>query len=194
MFGAFARVTSPVDKTGELAKRLKELSGKQVYIGIPEGSENNRPTVSGDITNAELLYIHTHGVRRKEMREEMNPKIEGGMKYSKAYQLWIQTHGSPLWHSPPRPVIEPAIQYHKDIIAKQLRKVLEAVLNGGNADQELQKVGMLGQNIVRDWFTNPANGWPSNAESTVQMKGSDRPLINQGELRKSITYVVKEGE
>jgi hypothetical protein len=194
MFGAFARVVSPIDRTSDLAKQLKNLSGKQVYIGIPEGSENNRATVGGDITNAELLYIHTHGVRRKAMREEMNPKIEAGMKYSKAYQLFIQSNGSPLWHSPPRPVIEPAIQFHKDIIAKQLRKVLEVALNGGNPDQELHKVGMLGQNIVRDWFTNPSNGWPANAESTVQMKGSDRPLIDQGELRKSITYVIKEGE
>ncbi|MGO4496418.1 hypothetical protein AB4114_11030 [Paenibacillus sp. 2RAB27] len=194
MFAGFARVLSPIDNTSDLSKRLKELAGKQVYVGVPEGSENNRPTVSGDITNAELLYIHTHGVRRKAMRDEMNPKVEAGMKYSKAYQMYLQTHGSPLWHSPPRPVIEPAIQYNKDIIAKQLRKVLEAVLNGQNPDQELHKVGLLGQNVVRDWFTNPSNGWAANAESTVQMKGSDRPLINQGELRKSITYVIKEGE
>ena len=53
---------------------------------------------------------------------------------------------------------------------------------------------MQGQNIARDWFTNPANNWAANSEDTVKKKGSDRPLIDTSELRKSITYVVKDGE
>lgn len=192
MFNAFAKVTTGVDKTNELKRILDDLARKQVYVGIPEGSDNTRPG-GGEITNSELLYIHTHGVRQKEMRDEMNPKVESGqMTYSKAYQLWLQTHGSPLWKSPPRPVIEPAITYHKDIIGKQMKKVAAVALNGQDPTQELQKAGQLGQNIARDWFTNPANGWPENSPITVDRKGSDRPLINTGELRKAIIWVVMD--
>lgn len=201
MFSGFAKVMPGVDNTADLKKSLEELAGKQVYVGIPEGSDNDRAAAagnqesSGGITNAELLYIHTHGVRKQEMRDEMNPKVESGeMPYSKAYQMWLHTHGSPLWQSPPRPVIEPAIEKNKDVIAKQLRKVADAALDGQNPNAELEKAGMLGQNIARDWFTNPENNWPPNSPRTVDQKGSDQPLIDSGELRKSIIYVVKEGD
>lgn len=53
----------------------------------------------------------------------------------------------------------------------------------------LRKAGMLGQNVVRRYFVED-NGWPPNAPSTIAQKGSDRPLIDTGELRKSVAYVV----
>ncbi|WNF07263.1 hypothetical protein [Brevibacillus borstelensis] len=192
MFNAFAQVTTGIDKTNDIKKMLDSLARKQVYVGIPEGSE--RPDEKGQpITNAQLLYIHTQGVRKKVMRDEMNPKVESGeMSYSKAYQMWLQTQGSPLWQSPPRPVLEPAIEHNKEALAGQLKKVMEAALNGQNPEPELHKAGLMGQNFARDWFTNPANGWAPNSPKTVERKGSDRPMINTSELRKSITYVISE--
>lgn len=198
MFNAFAKVTTGIDKTNEVAKILADLAKKQVYIGIPEGSDNDRAAAAGshsDITNAELLYIHTHGIRQKEMRDEMNPKVESGaMTYSKAFILWLHTHGSPLWKSPPRPVIEPALEHNKDAIAKQLQKVASAALDGQDPIPELEKAGMLGQNFSREWFTNPANKWAPNSPITAKRKGSDRPLIDTDELRKSIIYVIEDGK
>lgn len=192
MFSALSKVTTGVDKTNEIKKLLDGLARKQVFVGIPEGGERVEEPGQA-ITNAQLLYVHTHGVRQKAMRDEMNPKVESGeMTYSKAYELWLQTHGSPLWHSPPRPVLEPAIEHNKEAIAKQLRRVSEVALEGGDPTPELHKAGMMGQNFARDWFTNPANGWPPNSPATVKRKGSDKPLIDTGELRKAITYVVKE--
>jgi len=192
LFSAFSQVTTGMDRTNEVKKSLEALARKQVLIGIPDGSD--RPEEKGQpITNAQLLYAHTHGIRQKSMREEMNPKVESGeMTYSQAYQMWLQTHGSPLWHSPPRPVLEPAIEHHKDEIAMQLRRVLDVALNGGDPEPELHKAGMMGQNFARDWFTNPANGWPPNSPRTIEKKGSDRPMVNTSELRKSITYVMRE--
>ncbi|QDX92064.1 hypothetical protein EEL30_06590 [Brevibacillus laterosporus] len=191
MFSAFAKVTTGVDKTDELKKILDGLAKKQVYVGIPEGGE--RPEEQGQpITNAQLLYAHTHGIRQKAMRDEMNPKVESGeMTYSKAYQMWIQTHGSPLWRSPPRPVLEPAIEHNKEALSNQLRKVSEVALDGGDPEPELHKAGLMGQNFAREWFTNPENGWPPNSPITEERKGSDKPLIDTGEIRKAITYVVK---
>lgn len=196
MFNGIAKVAKTSDLTPEVKKLLDDLAKTQVYVGIPEGSDSTRPEQGeqSEITNAELLYIHTYGVRQKEMREEMNPQVESGeMSYSKAYQLYLQSHGSPLWHSPPRPVIEPAIEKNKDSIAKQLRKVVETALDGQDPENELQKAGMLGQNIARAWFTDPANGWAPNSPVTEEAKGSDKPLIDTGELRKAITYVVDKG-
>ena len=55
---------------------------------------------------------------------------------------------------------------------------------------------MFAQNKVRAWFTDERNNWPPNAPSTIEKKSKngkikDNPLIDTGELRKSITYVVK---
>jgi hypothetical protein len=195
MFNAFANVTASKDLTPEIKRMLDDLAKTQVLVGVPEGSDSDRTNEPGsDITNAQLLYVHTHGIRQQEMRDEMNPKVESGeMTYSRAYQMYLHSHGSPLWQSPPRPVLEPAIEKNKEVIGKQLQKVATTVLDGQDPDEELKKTGMLGQNLARDWFTDPANGWAANAESTVEAKGSDRPLIDKGELRKAITYVVDKG-
>lgn len=178
------------DELSALAKIVKDIQNLEVYIGIPE--ENSTREKSGEINNAELAYIHTHGIRSAEMRNEMDKSVDSGMPYSKAHALYIQSNGSPLWQSPPRPIIEPAIEHFKGIIAEELGKAATVALDGDKekAIRQLKHTGMIGQNIVRDWFTNPDNNWPPNSEATIKRKGSDRPLIDTGELRKSITYVV----
>jgi hypothetical protein len=187
MFSAFANVRITADQTAQLGRILEQLTKAKVYVGVPEGAER-----SDEITNAELLYIQTHGVRAKSMREEMNPRIESGeMAYSQAYELYIQSHGSPLWYIPPRPVVEPAIEKNMPKLAKQMQKAAVAALDGNDIAPELHRAGMMGQNYVRGYFTDPANGWPANAPATVEAKGSDRPLIDTGELRKAITYAVE---
>ena len=90
----------------DLAARMKELGKIGVLVGIP----SDRTARDGEsVTSSELLYLHTHGIRRKSMRQEMDKDVERGMKYSEAHELYLQSHGSPLWASPPRPVLEPAI-------------------------------------------------------------------------------------
>jgi hypothetical protein len=172
-------------------KRLLGLNKRNVYVGIPQQASSRPGT---EINNAELLYIHTHGVRRKAMREEMQPALNSGMKYSKAFSLYVQAHGSPLWHSPPRPVLEPALKYYRGNITAQFAKLVKAAAQGDKQKQEkaLQRLGMAGQNAARAWFKNPANGWPANAESTIKAKGSSSPMIDTGTLRKAIVYVVRD--
>lgn len=213
MFHAIANVIENVDNTDEIKRLIDEISKKQVYVGIPEQS-NTMNTTEGHsgIKNAELLYIHSHGIRSEQMIGEMNmtmgmddhgmpyttdynkflDQMSNGKPYSAAYQMYIQAHGSALWRSPPRPVLEPSIEHNKDAISKQLGNVAKAVLNGQDPNIELQKAGMMAQNFARDWFTNPANLWPPNAKSTIKQKGSERPLIDKGELRRSIVFTIKE--
>lgn len=172
-------------------KRLQGLQKKQIQVGIPQQTSSRK---SEGINNAELLYIHTHGIRRKAMREEMQEGMDRGLKYSEAFSLYIQSHGSPLWHSPPRPVLEPAIKAKKEKIALQFSKIVKAAADG-NADameQAITSTGMTAQNACRAWFKDPRNGWPRNDPKTVKLKGSDKPLVDSGELRDSIVYVVRE--
>lgn len=181
------------DNMAKLKKQLDELAKKEVLVGIPEDTSSRK---DGGINNAELLYAHTHGIRRKAMRSEMQENIDTGMKYSEAHSLYIQTHGSPLFAVPPRPVIEPAIEHHKDLIAAQLVKISKAALGNSPSamDAEMNKAGMLAVNAAQSWFENPANNWPPNSPKTVELKGSNLPLVESNQLRKSITYVVRDKE
>ncbi len=140
-------------------KSIKELKKIDVLVGIPQeeaGREQN------DITNAELLYIHTNG--------------------------------SPANNIPPRPIVEPAIQDSKEEIGTLLKEAILKALEGDTdgAMAGMERAGTQGENAVKGWFTNPKNNWAENAESTKKRKGSSKPLIDTGQLRKSITHVVKK--
>ena len=195
MFNAFAKATVTKDNASILSKAVQELSNLDVLVGIPEDTAERKDQKDDKINNAELAYIHTHGVRSLPMRKEMEESIKKGKTYGKALQMYIKEHGSPLWHVPPRPIIEPAIEdeVNREIIVDDLKKAAEAALDRDERKtrDELTKAGLDAQNMVRDWFENPKNEWPPNAEATIKQKGSDMPLIDTGELRKSITYVIR---
>lgn len=174
-----------------LIDRLKFLRKRNVLVGIPQ---KNSTRGGESINNADLLYIHTHGIRKKSMRDEMNYGISSGLPYSAAYTMYILSHGSPLWAAPPRPVLEPAIEYHKDAISILFAKIIKAASKGDKSqtDRAMERLGLSAQRFCQRWFTNPANGWDPNSPFTVKRKGSDKPLIDTGALRKAITYVVRD--
>jgi len=149
-----------------IAELLKELHSTDVLVGIPEENSARNPDGSrpdgGPVDNVDLLYIHSNG--------------------------------SPLQGIPARPVLEPAMSANAERLGEMLDKAADAAMDG-SADgmrRALESAGMAGQNAARAWFTDPRNGWAPNAPETVRRKGSSRPLIDTGELRKSITYVVRK--
>ena len=142
---------------------LDFIEKSAVYVGIPE-KETSRE--DEDITNAELLFIHTNG--------------------------------SPINRVPARPVIEPALEDDQERLTSMMQRMILLALSGDleGATDQLKRIGMRGQNVSRAWFTNQKNGWPPNSpavQRAKRKKGSTnpRPLIDTGELRKSITYVIE---
>lgn len=153
-----------VDNTKALDLGLSKLKKTDVLVGIPQKS-SSRQEEGEKITNAELLFVHTNG--------------------------------SPLRNIPARPVIEPAIQ-DKPTRYAIMERLKSATLHALDGDydslyKELEMAGMIGQNASRAWFTNPKNGWAPNSPATIKAKGSDKPLIDTGTLRKSIIYIVRRG-
>lgn len=188
--------TAAVMKSGQgfnaIVGKLQSLTKKEVLVGIPQ-EEAGRP--GGDtVNNAELLYLHTNGIRTSEMRAEMQQSIKSGMKYSAAHSLYVQTHGSPAYAVPPRPVLQPAIKDSRTAIGKQVAGAYRAAMHGdmAGAERGLELAGMVAQNAARAWFENPKNKWAPNSARTIKAKGSDSPLIDTGEMRKSITYVIRD--
>ena len=122
----------------------------------------------------------------------------GSEEVNNAELLFIHTEGSPMRGIPARPVLQPAIgdKQNNAIITQQMQKAAEGALAGDTAafEQGLALAGTAAANAAKDWFTNPENHWQENSPATIARKGSDRPLIDTGQLRRSITYVVdKDG-
>lgn len=188
MFKALFKHVKSKEVSAQVKKRLDELARMDVFVGIPQGVDRKE----GTITQAQLLYIQEHGVRDAEMRHAMQPDIDQGVPYSRAHQLFIHEHGSPLWAIPPRPVLEPAIASVKPKIARQFSFAVQAALAGDDPLPFLDEAGRIARDAAYDWFVDPRNNWPPNAPSTIKAKGSDKPLIDTGSMRRAITYVVSE--
>ena len=157
-------IITSVDKIGKIAKAMNFMMGNEVYVGISD--ETTTREKGEPVTNAELMFIHTNG--------------------------------SPINNIPARPVIEPAIEDDKDRLASMMEGVFLSAEKGDTdgALKKLKLAGMRAQNVCRAWFTNPKNGWAPNSPRTAarkRAKGSTdpKPLIDTGELRKSITYFIK---
>lgn len=190
MLNGFTDVTVTKDLTEEILKSLNDLAKKTVCIGIPDSTEHE----NSELSNSQILFLNTNGVRDTEMINAMQHNLDNGMAYSKAHELYVHENGSPLWRVPPRPVLEPSIDANKEQIAELMKQAVDTAMEGNNVTPVLERAGIQGQNIARDWFTNPNNNWEPNTENTIKRKGSDKPLIDTGELRKSITYVIKDGD
>lgn len=187
MFQVFAKHTQKTAISPVAKRYLRELSQIDVFVGIPAAQNRLR----GKITQAQLLFILEHGVRKREMRDAMKENLGKGMPYSQAYQLYLHEHGSPLWRIPPRPVLIPAIKSVRPKITRYFRQAVQDALHGIDPMPVIESAGKLAQEAAYDWFTNPANGWAPNAPSTIREKGSDQPMIDTGEMRRSIRYVVR---
>jgi hypothetical protein len=174
-----------------MIQRLEMLSSQKVCVGIPASTSSRGD--NNKIGNADLAYIHTHGVRLKNVRVEMQKEINKGTKYSVALQMYIHEHGSFIYQVPPRPIIQPAIEDAKGQIGERLGEAAKVALQGGDTNAALTDVGTYAQSKVKKWFKNPKNGWAPNAESTIEKKKSSNPLIDTGALHNAITFVIQEG-
>lgn len=157
----------------------RPASGKELL-----GAEALRKKLT-DLSKVDALVGITQSTARRRGDDVTNAEL-----------MFIHSHGSPARGIPMRKVIEPAIsaQGNKEPIAAELKEAAIAKLHGNDLDAiaHLKRAGMLGMNAAVRWFTDPRNNWPPNKPDTVKRKGSDRPLIDTGALRKAITYTVRQ--
>ena len=74
---------------------------------------------------------------------------------------------------------------------KTTQKAFDKAVKSGKAEEFAAKVGIIAESVIQDAFATSGWGkWAPNAPSTVKQKGSDKPLIDTGELRRSISSEV----
>jgi len=190
MINGSVGVSSSGNGLNGILESLRSLSKIDVLVGVPE---ENSSREGGKVTNAELAFIHSNGspLNKIPPRPFIEPAIEDSENQE---MISVEL----------RKAAESALDGNTDAMGRFL-----------------VKAGMQGQNAVRDWFTNPKNNWAPNSPYTVLTKlrktnssiakdavryvdeggkleditgleGMANPLIDTNQLRKAVTYVIRE--
>ena len=90
---------------------------------------------------------------------------------------------------PSRPFMRQSVDNNADTIKAMCKAQIQAVATGkSTAKQALQQIGVMQKGLVQSTIRD--GDFEPNKPSTVKQKGSDRPLINTGRLRQSVSVTV----
>jgi hypothetical protein len=131
--------------------------------------------------------------------------------YNNAEILSLMEHGSPLSKIPARPLLRPVLKKHEEAINNALLGISIALLQGDRktADTEMERLALRIEGWGKAFFVDSDNHWAPNSPITIHggwmrnhisgkpiyIKGkqSNRPLIDTGDLRKSIKAIYFPG-
>lgn len=172
------------DNLQELLAATRVLVRSQVLVGVPEETTDDREAgePGPPVTNAALAYIHDNG--------------------------------APEANIPARPFMIPGIEAVREDVTKVLARAASYALSGNAAkvDEGFRRVGTIVSTSVRRKIDDGVP--PPLADATVARRAARgrkgakqelanraagmapsldlaKPLIDTGEMRKSITYVVR---
>lgn len=158
------------DGTKKFQEAMKALAVTDVYVGIPQESDErqvDRMAETGEV--------------------EMNNASIG----------YIQENGSELAGIPPRPHLVPGIRNVEKEIANEFKLAAQKAFKDPSAVfKHYTRAGIIASNSVKKVITNQ-EGFEPLAESTVAARKAsgakgEKALLRTGQYRNAITYVVGE--
>jgi hypothetical protein len=151
---------------GLIEKAILKLTKSEVLIGIPDSGSARQP----------------------DPGEPAPP--------SNAVIGYIQEFGAPERNIPARPFLVPGVESITPKAAELLRKAGRAALFGdsGAVETALNQIGLIGQSAVQQKITDgpfaPLSERTLKARKARKRTG-EKPLIDTGQLRRSVTYIVR---
>ena len=166
------KTNDPIKLTKRLKETLKELAETQILVGLPAELEKTEDTQDDD----GVLFL--------------------------ADIATINNFGSKSRNIPERPFGTTTIpRYKKQIMKFYQAETWKAVVNKQSVSKAFNRVGAVGAGFMRKNLTD--GGWAKNSDVTIfgskngfiKGKGgtNPQPLIDTGEMRRSITWVLREG-
>ena len=167
----------------EIMEAARIIADVEVLVGVPgEMTERKDDDKPSEITNAALAYIHDNG----------QPEV--GI--------------------PARPFMLPGMKDAEPFVEKGLGQAMRAALRGNvtEAEQKMHAVGLVAQSSIRkkidEGIPPPLSDYTLKKRAERGRRGAmteldrraegkepsmvfARPLIDTGEMRKSITYVIR---
>ena len=156
-----------VDNLSRVVRGIASLAAQRVLVGIPS---TEAPRTNDEINNP------------------MNNATIG----------YIMENGSPVNNVPARPFLVPGVRDARLAIVRRLADASRAALDGSDrrVDQNLNAAGLTAQASVRNKITD-GPFLPLAPRTLAQRRArgrtGERPLIDTGQLRNSINYVIRRG-
>lgn len=156
------------DVVPQLLKAIEDLTRQQVLVGIP-GDTPARTRVGVGVSNVTIGYLNEFG--------------------------------SPAMHIPARPFLRPGVNAALPDIIERLRTGARAAVripfDQDAGTRALMSAGLIAQRSVRMTITNVIP--PPLAAMTLRMRKTRRvaprqgetPLLDTGQLRNAVTYVIR---
>ena len=94
--------------------------------------------------------------------------------------LWNELGTSGAHPIPARPFLRQSVDGNEDKIRAHCAQQARAIARGGTAEEALKKIGIHMKGIVQK--TIKEGSFVPNAPSTIRKKGSDKPLIDTGQI------------
>ncbi len=158
-----SRAISHMDKM----KRAIEGAEVAILVGFPSG----------------MTHIETTHAINPETGERSTGTRDGGDLAELAEKLHFGTA-----HIPARPFLEDGLTLNQDEIRKAFKNELQRLRDTGKAN--LDKLGVMAvsrvQDLVRGGYYREK---VPNAPATIEIKGSDNPLIDGANMIESLRYV-----
>lgn len=104
----------------------------------------------------------------------------------------VHEMGSTTKNIPPRSFLRMPLETKaKELVSVLDSKLVSDNISQGNLEVALELLGIKAEAIVQEAFESGGFGkWAANSPDTIAQKGSASPLIDTGELRKSISSKV----
>ncbi|WP_429498952.1 hypothetical protein ACQUFY_08495 [Robbsia andropogonis] len=138
----------------------------------------------GELTKRQVLVGIPDGAPSRQDTPQSNAQIG-----------YLQETGSPANNIPARPFLVPGVADVQEQVAEILQGGVKEALSGRAALPRMHGAGMVAQGAVRRKITNgPFQDLAPATIAARQARGrtGTKPLIDTGQLRNSITYVVRE--
>lgn len=172
--------------------KIQAISKLQLKVGIPKEIE----------TDSEA-HNYTQELKQKsrEQRELMADKFLGANIQAKKQKKTKETYvadiafknnfGSNAEKIPPRPFGSTMIPRYAEKIKKIINREMLAYLEGKESlETAYNRIGLMCAGFMKDNLKN--GGWKANSKLTIFLKKSSHPLIDSGQMRQSITYVLED--
>lgn len=97
-------------------------------------------------------------------------------------------------HIPGRPFVRTGMAKYQGEIAMAIRRAFQLVLNGGKVEDAQNAVGERAVEAVQQSILDARSWAKPLAQSTIDRKGHDDPLIESGALYDAASYAVRDGD
>lgn len=161
---------------------IRLLATVEVLVGVPEATTNNREDDGTGLTNAALAYIHDTGMPEQNIpaRSFMRPALEENAEVIERSLVGIARrvlHGNPG-------AVEQGYQILGLKISSAIRNKIDDGVPPPLADRTLRARARKGRKGAQAELDRRAQG---------EVPGTDlaKPLVDTGEMRKSITYAIR---